>query len=144
MKAASFGIRFVAIAAGIGLLSLGSAALIGSLNSARAQGLGPEVTGGTQPYVSFSGQTATGTTTIYTVPSNRILVVTGAALSTTASLYQDGTLKVNGSSYAMVSSSSTTPSLLAAGNGHVAFDPGSTVVINGSSSYFIQGYLAHQ
>jgi hypothetical protein len=61
-----------------------------------------------------------------------------------ASLYQDATLKVFGGSYAMVAGSTNNPSaVLATGNGHVVFDPGSNVVINGASNYFIQGYLAH-
>jgi len=94
--------------------------------------------------VSFTGSTPTGSTTVYTVPANRILVVTGATLTTTASLYQDTTLKVLGGSFAMVAGSTNNPSaVLATGNGHLVFAPGSNVVINGSSNYYIQGYLAH-
>jgi hypothetical protein len=94
--------------------------------------------------VSFTGSTSTGNTTVYTVPSNRILVVTGATLTTVASLYQDATLKVLGNSNAMLASSSSNPSaVLATGNGRLVFAPGSNVVIQGSTSYFIQGYLAH-
>jgi hypothetical protein len=71
-------------------------------------------------------------------------VVTAAALTTVASLYQDATLKVHGGSNAMLASSSSNPSaVLATGNGRLVFDPGTNIVINGSTSYYIQGYLAH-
>ena len=155
MKADSFSMRLAAVAASLGLLSFGVAALVGSLSQAHAQSLGPEVTGGTQPYVSVTGSfTSTAsatTTTVYTVPPDRILVVTCAIVDSTGtwqtspSLYQDTTLKM-GSRYLSA--------LSCAGNGRLVFDPGTTVVIGDitfdaanptfhSVGYFIQGYLAH-
>ncbi len=147
MNAMSITLRLSAVAAALGILSLGTAALLGATNPARAD-VGPEVTGGVHPYVSFSGNAlANSNTTIYTVPNNRILVVTGAMTSTFASLYQDSTLKVHGQSYAMfVASTSGFIGALASGNGHVVFEPGSNVVLqtpSGTTYYFIQGYLAH-
>jgi len=145
MASLSFGLRFSAVAASIGLLSFGVAAAVGSFSRADAQGLGPEVTGGVQPYVSVSGTTPTsGTNTVYTVPADRILVVTGAIFSTVADLYEGSTLKVEGSSAAMLANSNTVAGgVLSSGNGHLVFNPGSTLVISGSASYYIQGYLAH-
>ncbi len=147
MKANSFSMRLAAVTASLGFLSFGAAALIGSLSQAHAQSLGPEVTGGTQPYVSFSGTASTATTTVYTVPSDRILVVTGAAMTGNASLYQDTSLKVSAGSFAMRIGVPELPStVLGMGNGRVVFDPGTAVVIGDVTSavpYFIQGYLAH-
>ena len=151
MKADSFSMRLAAVTASLGLLSFGVAALVGSLSQAHAQSLGPEVTGGTQPYVSFSGSASAATTTLYTVPSDRILVVTAAMMNGYASLYQDGTVKVKNSSYAMYMSSGASPwappTALITGTARVVFDPGTTLVIGDVSGpavgYLIQGYLAH-
>ncbi len=143
MKHLSFTLRFSAVAASIGILCLGASTLFASMNRAEAHGLGPEVTGGSHPYVSLSGL-STGQTTIYTVPSDRIFVVTAAVMNTTASLYQGTTLKVNGTSRAMVATSTAAGgAALNTGNAKVVFDPGSTVVISGGADYFISGYLAH-
>src|SRR5262245_31030093 len=130
MRATSLTLRISAAAAALGLLSLGTAALLGSVNQARADALGPEVTGGTHPYVSFSGIAPANTnTSVYTVPSNRVLVLTAATTSTFTSLYQDATLKVHGSSYAMfAASTSGFIGVLAAGNGKVVFEPGTNVI----------------
>ena len=122
--------------------------MLGSLNQARADSLGPEVTGGAHPYVSMSGQAAANTsTTIYTVPSNRILVVTAASANTFASLYQDSTLKVHANSYQLYAASTTDfVGALAAGNGRVVFEPGTNVILqtpNNVTYYYVQGYLAH-
>ena len=141
-------LRLSAAAAALGLLSLGTAALLGTLNQARADSLGPEVTGGAHPYVSFSGQAVANTnTTLYTVPNNRILVVTTASTNTFASLYQDSTLKVQANSYQMYAASTTGfIGALAAGNGRVVFEPGSNLVLqtpNNLTYYYVQGYLAH-
>jgi hypothetical protein len=143
MKLESTATRFAAIVASLGVFSLGAATLIGSLTTAHAQGLGPEITGGVHPYVSFTGTTSTGMTTVYTVPNDRILVVTAAAMNTVASLLQGATPKVAGSSNAMLTTSGAADAVLATGRGQLVFDPGSTVVINGSTTYYIQGYLAH-
>ena len=148
MRATSLTLRLSAAAAALGLLSLGTAALLGSVKQARADALGPEVTGGTHPYVTVSGiAPANSSTTVYTVPSNRVLVVTAATTSTFASLYQDSTLKVHGQSYAMfVASTSGFIGVLATGNGKVVFEPGSNVVFqtpSGTTYYYLQGYLAH-
>lgn len=144
MKHLSFTLRFSAVAASIGLLCLGASTLLASVNRAEAHGLGPEVTGGSNPYVSLSGLATTGTNTIYTVPNDRIFVVTAAVFNTTASLYQGSTLKVNGTSRAMVATSTSAGgAALNIGNAKVVFDPGSTVVIQNGADYFISGYLAH-
>ena len=145
MASLSLSLRFSAVAASIGLLSFGVAAAVGSFNRAEAQGLGPEVTGGVHPYVSISGTTpSSGVNTIYTVPADRILVVTGAVFSTVADLYEGSTLKVEGASLAMLANAnSVSGAVLSGGNGHLVFNPGSTLVISGSASYYVQGYLAH-
>ena len=95
-----------------------------------SHGLGPEVTGGTHPYLSFSGLASGASTTVYTVPNDRIFVMTAAVLSTTASIYQGTTLKVSGASRAMIATSTSAGgAALNIGNAKVVFDPGSTVVI---------------
>jgi hypothetical protein len=43
----------------------------------------------------------------------------------------------------LASSTNLAGAALNQGNGKVVFDPGTTVVIQGAASYFIQGYLAH-
>ena len=148
MKAMSLTLRLSAAAAAVGILSFGTAALLGATKPAPADALGPQVTGGVHPYVSFSGIAPANTnTTVYTVPNNRILVVTAATTSTFANLLQDSTLKVHGQSYAMfVASSTGFIGVLATGNGRVVFEPGSNVVLQtatGTTYYYIQGYLAH-
>ena len=144
MTTTSMSLRFSAVAASLGVLALGVAALTGSFNKAEARGLGPEVTGGSHPYVSFTGLTSAAITPIYTVPANRILVVTGAVMSGTANLLQGSTVKVRGNSFAMYGPQMNPGgAMLTQGNGHVVFDPGSVVQIEGINSYYIEGYLAH-
>ena len=130
MRHLSFTLRFSAVAASSGLLCLGASTLLASVNRAEAHGLGPEVTGGTHPYLSFSGLASGASTTVYTVPNDRIFVMTAAVLSTTASIYQGTTLKVSGASRAMIATSTSAGgAALNIGNAKVVFDPGSTVVI---------------
>jgi hypothetical protein len=144
MTTTSMSLRFSAVAASLGVLAFGVAAVAGSFNDADARGLGPEVTGGSHPYVSFTGLSPAAISPIYTVPTDRILVVTGAVMSTTANLLQGSTVKVRGNSFAMYGTQ-TNPggAMLTQGNGHLVFDPGSVVQIEGAASYYIEGYLAH-
>ena len=149
MRATSLTLRLSAAAAALGLLALGTAALLGSVKQARADALGPEVTGGTHPYVSSSGiLPPASNNTIYTVPNDRILIVTGVSVNSLAHLYQDNTLKVQAESSQMFTGHIYGfVGALAAGNGKVVFEPGSNVVLRtpggNATTYYLQGYLAH-
>ncbi len=124
---------------------LSSAILVHAIASASAYPSGPEVTGGEAPWISLAGDAAATTaTTIYAVPDDRVFIVTGAIIDrTSVHMYEDGTMKVNGYSRAMLEGNT---GFLTSGEGHIAFAPGSNVVLNNESSsaaYTIQGYLAH-
>jgi len=132
---------------GLSAVILSVAVLVHAMSSASAYPGGMEVTGGESPYLSFSDRlNPSGTITIYTVPSDRVLVVTGAmANSNDVHLYESGTIKVNG--YSNVMNDGGQNGFLTQGNGTVVFAAGSSVqVANESSSYryyALQGYLAH-
>ena len=124
---------------------LSVAVLVHAVATAEAYPSGPEVTGGEAPWVSLAGSaTAYTSTTIYTVPADRQFIVTGAVMNqTTVHMYEDGTMKVNGYSRAMLEGNT---GFLASGRGRIAFAAGSNVVLQNESSsaaYTIQGYLAH-
>ena len=131
----------------IALLVLAFGYLLRSMPSAQALPEGPQVTGGSHPYLTFSGTTSLGSNPIYTVPNDRIFVVTGACASNNqTSLHEDATLKARGSSNVMFCQSTGTPGgFLAQGTAHIAFNPGTAVVLESTSSaaYVVQGYLAH-
>jgi hypothetical protein len=125
--------------------------LLRSIPRAEASPAGPEVTGGTHPYKSFSGTTGSTATTVYTVPADRIFVLTGACVNF-LDIRQDSELKVKGSTTATYCSSSTGASaatgFLARGQGQIVFEPGTNLIIDSSSGtqntpYVLQGYLAH-
>ena len=116
------------------------------LPTATAQPTGPVVTGGAHPWVDVSGYT-TGASTdvIYTVPLDRVLVVTTFASSegATWSLLENGTDKFTSNQY-------TTLTVFTAGNGHMTFQPGSNVQFSNLQSsagptyyWYLEGYLAH-
>ena len=119
---------------------------VGSLSAANASFSGPMITGGASPWVSFAGDwTLAGgdSVTLYTVPADRALVITGARLASPhVDLYEGDTKRIDGYSDAMLSG------FLAHGNGHISFAPGSEVrLVNPDDTvalhYIINGYLAH-
>ncbi len=129
----------------ISAVILSVSVLIHAVSTASAYPSGPEVTGGEAPWVSMSGSTNPHSTKeLYTVPDDRILVLTGAILNSyDVHLYQDGVLKVNGYSRAM---NADEGGMLSQGNGRIVFDPGTNVILHsdGSTRYYsLQGYLAH-
>lgn len=119
--------------------------LLRSVPAAQALPEGPDVTGGTNPYLSFTGATSTSVD-LYTVPNDRIFVLTGACTSNNnANLRESSTIKVYAQSSAMFcSTTGTTGGFLARGQGHLVFAPGNTVGIETATSvvYTLQGYLA--
>jgi len=119
---------------------------VGSLGAANASFSGPVITGGESPWVSFAGEPTLlegESVTLYTVPSDRALVITGAKVrSNDIDLYEGDTKRIGGGSDAMYSG------FLAHGNGHISFAAGSVVRLVNSGSdgtlhYIIYGYLAH-
>jgi hypothetical protein len=130
----------LALAALVAAVTLG----IHVLPTATAQPTGPVVTGGAHPWVDFSGST-TGSSTdvIYTVPADRVLVVTTFASDERLgwSLLENGTNKFTSNTY------NTHFTALTAGNGHMTFQPGSNVQFSNSFSstyyWYLEGYLAH-
>jgi hypothetical protein len=163
-------------AAGAALVVFSLAAFVGasgyafrSVGAASAAPSGPEVTGGSQPYLSFTG-TAKGAVsgdpnpvTIYTVPSDRVFILTGACINAVNSnstgyldIAENANVKVPGRSqaaYCGLDSGTHYAGFLARGAGHVPFAPGSQVRLiwsdNTNSSaiqtatYVLEGYLAH-
>jgi hypothetical protein len=131
---------------GLAAVILAVAGLVHAISTASAYPSGPEVTGGEPPWVSFSDVVSPSSeTTIYTVPDDRMLIVTGAVFSgSEAHLLESGTIKVIGYSNAMLYTQS---GFLVQGRGSIPFAPGSTLQIQndsgGSRYYAIQGYLAH-
>ena len=108
-----------------------------------AQDMGPNATGGSSPLVSVTVEIpGYMTETLYTVPADRVLVVTAFRQPGTLDLYQDSTLKVEGATFAMGASGP-----LGMGAGHLTFDPGSNLVMENiwSSEQWVsfEGYLAH-
>ncbi len=126
-----------------------SAALIAALTvcmhffpGAQAQPSGPVATGGAHPWVDRFGVTAAGVTDlVYTVPSDRVLVVT-TFTSTDGSIFElleNGTPKLN---WAVL------PEALTHGNGHMTFQPGALIQYTNTGSsnsfyWYFEGYLAH-
>ncbi len=120
--------------------------LVHAISTASAYPSGPEVTGGEPPWVSFSGILTPGSrTTVYTVPEDRIFVVTGAIISgNEVHLYESDSLKISGYSNAM---RYDYDSFLVQGRASISYGPGSTVEFGNDSGghryYIVQGYLAH-
>ena len=117
--------------------------LINAFPNAQAQSLGPVVSAGEAPWVSFTGEILPGDTeTIYTVPSDQVFVLTGMCASETrVNVYEDSTVKIRGEAYEADCGSTERNSA------HVVFAAGSEVNLectpHNASIYFVQGYLAH-
>ena len=119
-----------------------------SIPMANAHIEGPRFTGGESPWVDFTTDEPTcGLTDVYTVPSDRVLILTGTSTSSSHfDLYVDGTLLVAGNTLG----GGNPEVFFAAGNAHIPVAPGSTLQYNNEESpcdsygrYAIQGYLAH-
>lgn len=145
-----------ALAVGTGIAAAGVGYLLQSLPSARAaEGIGPTVTGGTHPWVNLTGvlDAMNASTVLYTVPPDRILVLTGGCVDhSSAELFQDGTLKLRNFSRLLDcddtnNNQDNAPGLLRQGNAHVVFEPGTQVIVTVNApnawSYYLEGYLAH-
>lgn len=145
-----------ALAFGIGVGAAGVGHLLQSIPSVRAaDGIGPTITGGAHPWVTMSGvlSNVDVNTVVYTVPPDRIFIMTGGCVdNSTADLYQDGTLRMEGNTELLrcdntSSSNDNNPSLLRLGNAHIVFEPGSQVIVNVSAAstfpYYFEGHLAH-
>jgi hypothetical protein len=115
---------------------------------------GPEVTGGTHPYKSFTGSTGATDVTVFTVPNDRIFVLTGACVGEATDILQGNDTKIAANSLAAycgkfaTTNPTTGTNFLAVGQGHIVFEPGTTVRIKSRDgtavqAYALQGYLAH-
>ena len=99
----------------------------------------PSVSKGSFPYVQFTG---TGTNPVVTmIPSTSDFLITTAIMGSNCDLLADGALIVKGESEAM---STQNDFALATGNGHLRVEAGSTISIDGSCTYFIEGYEVEQ
>lgn len=145
-----------ALAVGIGVAAAGVGHLLQSIPPAHAaEGIGPTVTGGVHPWVNISGLTdgALNDTTIYTVPADRVLVITGGcSWNTFSTLQQDGDIKVHYLTRLLRcddinDDQDNGPNLVRSGNAHLVFEPGSQVIIHhdvpSTARYYFEGYLAH-
>jgi len=126
---------------------LSAATLLYALPAARAYDLGPTITGGEQPYLSFTGTVnKNSTTTLYSVPADRVFVLT--ALTWDGGGYSGSdTYKIYRGSEVIMETVAVSQRLFKYGYGAFPFPPGSQLKIeNGDSSYklnyFAQGYLA--
>jgi len=132
---------------GLAAVILSVSVLVHAMSPASAYPGGMEVTGGESPYVSFTGRIDPSTTsTVYTIPADRVFVLTGAvANSNDVHLYESETMKVNG--YSNVMSDDGQNGFLTQGNGTVVFAGASALRVHNDSGshryYSIQGYLAH-
>ena len=120
--------------------------LIESLSIANADAPEPIGFGGESPWKSFSHSDRTvavgGSTAVYTVPPDRAFVITGAKINNTwFDLYQDAEKRISGRSRAMQNG------FLAQGNGHIRFEPGTSIRIANkhpevsiTAGYTIYGY----
>ena len=99
----------------------------------------PSVSKGSFPYVQFTGS---GTNPIVTVVSSTSdLLITTAIMGSNCDLRSDGNIIVKGESEAM---STQNDFALATGNGHLRVEAGSTISIDGSCTYFVEGYEVEQ
>ena len=132
---------------GIAAIIAATGYLLRSLPDAQAQSLGPVVSLGEAPWLSFTGEVAEGVEeTIYTVPTDQVFVLTGGCLDyANSDIYEDSTLKIEGGSNAIYCST-TNSAMLGLNTSHIVFAAGSEVIIDagpGHVEYFLQGYLAH-
>ncbi len=128
--------------------------LLGNLPSAEAQDFGPVVTGGEVPYVSFTGTIPVSSDEdLYTVPGDRVLVITGATITDgQVDLFEvtaaGPVLRVEGGSIAMLNNGGNDDnSMFPSGDAHLVIASGSTVRLsNGHTGfaqhYYVEGYLA--
>lgn len=141
------------------LLLLATAALLAAASyaaqafapAAQAQDVGPFVVGGEAPWVSVAGTTATANENVYTVPADRIFVMTGMCIGgsyVSAPVYEVGastTTKVigarNGCAYFSVG---THGNFITNGNARIPFAAGTNVQLGlpAGSSFTLQGFLA--
>ena len=120
--------------------------LIESLSIANADAPEPIGFGGESPWKSFALEahalTPGASTAVYTVPLDKAFVMTGAKISNLwIDLYDDTEKRIVGKSNA------ATNGFLAQGNGHIRFDPGTSIRVANSHSvstisfsYTIYGY----
>lgn len=118
-----------------------------SIGPARAEALGPVTTGGSWPGESFTGLIGSfENQLLLTVPADRMFIVTGVCTgNSTVDLYEGGTLRIDGNSWAMYCGDGDN-GFLANGRGQLGFPPGSEVRItntnSGTYAYALQGHYA--
>ena len=152
MQSKLFGVA--AVIAATALLVGSVALLVRSAEPALAQDFGPVVTGGVNPWLSWTGPIpVTSDVDLYTVPTDRVLVVTGATThSDLVNLYEvtpalGDVLRVSGFSMAMVNNGGNdATSMFPINEGRLVLQPGSTLRLRNNSgyeqNYYLQGYLA--
>ena len=99
----------------------------------------PSVSKGSFPYVQFTGSGTNPTVTVISASSD--FLITTAIMGSNCDLLADGQLIVKGESEAM---STQNDFALATGNGHLRVEAGVTISIDGSCTYFIEGYEVEQ
>ncbi len=131
-----------------------AAALLAHTSTPASAQFGPAVTGGEAPWVTVAGSTTTADEIVYTVPADRVFVMTGMCFGysnyTNLSVDEVGTTttrKVAGirNTCTYASSVSAPSNFLTQGNARIPFAPGTGVRIVMSQTgvnYTIQGYLA--
>ena len=129
----------------------------GSPRPAQAGPSGPSVTGGGHPWLDFRGSLSPFTdTTIYTVPADRVFILTGMCAahdSNQTSNHVDlleGNVEVYRGEVQAHSCRSTNPYGLGKGQGRIPFAAGSDVVVKHFPTsvtdpdvyFYLEGYLA--
>ncbi len=151
-----FGIA--AIFGSLGVLALGLAALLHAVPQSQAQDFGPVVTGGEQPWRSFTGEVPVNANVdLFTVPQDRSFVVTTACVrwvnswnSHLVDLAEGGTgaVRVQGETFLLLcDDEDSTGTSFNTGRGHAVFEAGEIVRLTGSGivtpvPYYVEGYLA--
>ena len=147
-------IGWAAIIAATALLVASVALLVRSTNPAMAQVPSPMVTGGENSWLSFTGTIPVTTSEdLYTVPLDRIFVVTGvSATDGLVDLYEvtaaGPQLRVEGGSIAMLNNGGNDAnSMFPINEGRLVLEPGSTLRLTNDHTayvqhYYLQGYLA--
>jgi hypothetical protein len=139
---------------GIAAIIFALAFALNGLPHAGAQPTGPSVTGGENPWLSWTGTVGPeASSTVYTVPADRVFIVTGACFGMPSSpllvdLLEGSTPKLLGYSRAATCDGSVgAGGLVGAGAAHIKFSSGSTVILenndtNQTATYYMEGYLA--
>jgi len=116
-----------------------------------ADPVGPVVTGGANPWLSFTGTVQQfQTETVYTVPGNQILVVTSICARDFTSNSIDDELEVLQGSvvkYANIALECSAGDLFGEGRARLVFEPGTDLNLEYTTSgpditYYIEGFLA--